>query len=58
MYRDTTNVEPEMYNYTGSNWSYRNSYKMFRENLEAIPGKHSANSLQKFLKNYQQCATV
>ena len=25
MYRDTTNVEPEMYDYTGNNWSHWNS---------------------------------
>jgi hypothetical protein len=25
MYRDTTNVEPEMYDYTSNNWSHWNS---------------------------------
>jgi hypothetical protein len=25
MYRDTTNVEPEMYDYTDNNWSHWNS---------------------------------
>ena len=25
MYRDTTNVEPEMYDYTNNNWSHWNS---------------------------------
>ena len=25
MYRDTTNVEPEMCDYTSNNWSHRNS---------------------------------
>jgi hypothetical protein len=25
MYRDTVNVEPEMYGYTGNNWSHWNS---------------------------------
>ena len=30
MYRDTTNVEPEMYDYTNNNWSHWNSSeKMF-----------------------------
>jgi len=47
MYRDTTNVEPEMYFYTGNNWSHWNSNKMFRRNLEAIAGKHLTDSLQK-----------
>jgi hypothetical protein len=35
------NVEPEMYGYTSYNWSYRNSKEKLKENLEAIPGKHS-----------------
>ena len=43
MYRDTTNVEPEMYDYTNNNWSHWNS----NGNLEAVPGKHSIDSLQK-----------
>jgi hypothetical protein len=40
VYRDTTNVEPEMYDYTSNNWS-------LRKNVEAVPGKHSIYSLQK-----------
>ena len=47
MYRDTTNVEPEMYNYTSKNWSHWNSNENLKENLEAVPGKHSIDSLQK-----------
>ena len=47
IYRDTTNVEPEMYNYTNNNWSHRNSNEKLKENLEAVPGKHSIDSLQK-----------
>jgi hypothetical protein len=47
MYSDTTNVEHEMYDYTSSNWSHWNSNKRFKENLKAIPGKHSINALQK-----------
>jgi hypothetical protein len=31
MYRDTVNVEHEMYDYNGSNWSHRNSNKRFKE---------------------------
>jgi hypothetical protein len=46
-YRDTTNVEPEMYDYTSYNWSHWNSNKNLRKNLEATPGKHSIDSLQK-----------
>jgi hypothetical protein len=46
-YRDTTKVEPEMYDYTSYNLSHRNSNENLRKNLEAIPGKHSIDSLQK-----------
>jgi hypothetical protein len=46
-YRDTTNVEPEMYDYTSYNWSHWNGItKSLRKNPEAIPGKHSIDSLQ------------
>jgi hypothetical protein len=31
VYRDTTNVEPEMYNYTSNNWSHWNSNKKLKE---------------------------
>ena len=31
MYRDTANVEHEMYDYTGNIWSHRNSNRRFRE---------------------------
>jgi hypothetical protein len=31
MYRDTTNVEPEMYNYTNNNWSHWNSNEKLKE---------------------------
>ena len=47
MYRDTINVEPEMYDYTSNNWSHWNSNEKLKENLEAVPGKHSIDSLQK-----------
>jgi hypothetical protein len=47
MYRDTTNVEPEMYDYTTNNWSHWNSNEKLKENLDAVPRKHSMDSLQK-----------
>jgi hypothetical protein len=48
MYRDTMNVEPEMYDYTGNIWSHRNSNKKgLRKNMEAVPRKQSIFSLQK-----------
>ena len=31
MYRDTTNVEPEMYDYTNNNWSHWNSNENLKE---------------------------
>jgi len=31
MYRDTANVEPEMYDYTSKNWSHRNSNEKLKE---------------------------
>jgi hypothetical protein len=33
MYRDTMNVEPEMYGYTGNNWSHWNSNEKLKENF-------------------------
>ena len=47
MCRDTTNVEPERYDYTSNNWSHWNSNEKLKENLEAVPGKYSIDSLQK-----------
>ena len=47
MYRDATNVEPEMYDCTSNNWSHWNNNESLKKNLEAVPGKHSIDSLQK-----------
>jgi hypothetical protein len=47
VYKDTTHMEQEMYDYTSNNWSHQNSNKRFKENLEAIPEKHSIDSIQK-----------
>ena len=47
MYRDTTNVEHDMYDYTGNNCSHRHSNKRFKKNFEVIPGKRSIDSVQK-----------
>ena len=38
-YRDTTNVEPEMYDYTSNNWSYWSSYKKLKEKFGSCTGK-------------------
>jgi hypothetical protein len=47
MYRHTTNVEHEMYDYTSNNLSHWNSKVKLKKNLEALPGKHSIDSLKK-----------
>jgi hypothetical protein len=47
MYRDTTNVEHKIYNYTGNNWSNRNIKKGLKESFEAMPEKPSTDSLPK-----------
>ena len=47
VYRDTTNVEPEMYDCTSNNWSHWNSNEKLKKNLETVPGKHLIDSLQK-----------
>jgi hypothetical protein len=40
-------MEHEMYDYTSNNCSHQNSKKGLKKNLEAIPGKHSIEALQK-----------
>jgi hypothetical protein len=47
MYRNATNVEHEMYDYTVVIGATRIVPRGLRKNLEAIPGKHSTDSLQK-----------
>jgi hypothetical protein len=39
MYRDTTNVEPEMYDYTGTNWGYWNSSEKLKEKIGSCTRK-------------------
>ena len=36
MYRDTANVEPEMYDHTGNNWSHWDSNEKLKEKLGKI----------------------
>ena len=48
MYRDTPNVEPEIYDYTSNKWSHWNTNEKRKESIwKIIPGKHSIDSLQK-----------
>jgi hypothetical protein len=44
MYRDITNVEHEMYDYNGNNWSHRNSNKRFKEKF----GNHARKTFNRF----------
>jgi len=39
MYRDTTNVEPEMYDYTNNNWSHWNSNEKLKEKFGSCTRK-------------------
>jgi hypothetical protein len=46
MYRDTTNVENEVNDYTGNNWTQRNSNKRFKEKFGNHIRKDSVDSVQ------------
>ena len=39
MYRNTTNVEPEMYDYTSNNWSHWNSDENHKEKFGSCTRK-------------------
>ena len=39
MYRDTTNVEPETYDYTNNNWSHWNSNEKLKEKFGSCTRK-------------------
>jgi len=47
VYRDTTNVEPEMYDCTSNNWSHWNSNEKLKEQFRSCTKKTSIDSLQK-----------
>ena len=44
MHRNTTTVEHEMYDYTGSKWSHRNSNRRFKEKC----GSRTRKTFHKF----------
>ena len=46
MYRDTTNVEPEMYDYTSNNWSHWNSNEKLKEKF----GSGTRKTFDRFTK--------
>jgi hypothetical protein len=39
MYRDTTNLEPEMYDYTSNNWSHWNNNEKLKEKFGSCTRK-------------------
>jgi len=45
MYRDTTNMEPEMYNYTGNNWSRWNNNEKLKEKF----GRYTRKTFDRFI---------
>jgi len=47
MYRNTTNVEHEMYDHTGNNWSHRNGKRRFKEKFGSRIRQAFSRSLQK-----------
>jgi hypothetical protein len=49
MYGDATNVEHEMYDYIGNNWSHRNSNK----GIKAKFGSHTRKSFNRFTTNHR-----
>jgi len=50
MYRDTTNVKPEMQGYTANNWSYRNNKIHYKRQLylerHTIYGKYCSLNVE------------
>jgi len=48
VYRDTMNMEHEMYNYPGNHWSHWNSNKKFKEKF----GSHTKKTFSRFTTKY------
>jgi len=46
MYRDTTNMEHEMCDHTGNNWSHRNGNRRFKEKY----GSYTKKAFNRFTK--------
>ena len=47
MYRDTTNVEPEMYDYTNNNWSHWNRNEKPKETF----GRNTRKTFERITTN-------
>ena len=45
MYKDITNVQHEVYDYTGNNWSHRKSNKRYLEKYGSHIRKNSVDTL-------------
>ena len=58
MYRDTTNVEHEMYDYTGNNWSHRNGKKSFKEKFGSHTRKKKTFNTRKVTTKDGCCRNV
>ena len=52
MYRDTTNVEPEMYDYTNNNWSHWNSNEKLKEKFGNFTRKTFDRFTTKYLEHH------
>ena len=48
VYRDTTNVEPEMYDCTSNNWSHWNSNEKLKERFGSCTRKNNNNNASKW----------
>jgi len=63
MYRDATNVEHEMYNFTGNNWSHRNDNKRFKEKfvtytIKAFNRFTTKDNCTGNITHYKECTAV
>jgi len=53
-YRDTTNVEPEMYDYTSNNWSHWNSKEKLKEKF----GRYTRKTFHRFAtRSLERCGS-
>jgi hypothetical protein len=54
MYRDATNVEHEMYDYTGNNWNHRNNNKRSKEKF----GSHTIKAFSRFTTKHNYTGNI
>jgi len=60
MYRDTTNVEPEMYDFTSNNWSNWNSKEKLKEKFGSCTRKtfHTFTTKDSYTRNITRNAGI